>query len=90
MDRIHSGAATHSDFEVILDFAQIALPTSEQELRSIGDNPTILAKHVARIAIPHVVLEPLIKVLTQRLDIIATIAKQKASEQSESADGEDS
>lgn len=82
-------AVTHTDFEVTLDFAQMAMPITEDEIRELGKNPRLHAKHVARIAIPHVVLEPLINLLVQRRDIISKIAEQKAREAAEAAQGGD-
>jgi hypothetical protein len=59
-------ALSHSEFEVVLDFAQMVLPLTEQELSDLGDNPHIVAKPVARIAIPHILLPRLIKAMEAR------------------------
>lgn len=59
-------AANHSQSEVILDFAQVALPSTEAELKALGDSPVIVAKPVVRIAIPPLMLDSLIEALQKR------------------------
>lgn len=59
-------AANHSQSEVILDFAQVALPSTEDELKALGENPIIVAKPLVRIAIPPGMLDSLIEALQKR------------------------
>lgn len=76
---------SHTEFEVLLDFAQMALPLSEQELASLNDTHVVVAKPVARIAIPHVLLPRVIKALEVRVKVIereaATEAEARAADE---------
>lgn len=59
-------SANHSQGEVILDFAQVALPSTEDELKALGESPVIVAKPLVRIAIPPLMLDSLIEALQKR------------------------
>ena len=59
-------SANHSQSEVILDFAQVALPSTEDELKALGENPVVVAKPLVRIAIPPLMLDSLIEALKKR------------------------
>jgi len=41
----------------MLDLAQIAPPSTEDELKALGESPVIVAKPLVRIAIPPLMLD---------------------------------
>ena len=57
-------AATITQNEVFVTFGQYTPPTDEAEVAGLGSPPRISARPVARIAIPHGLLAPLIDVLS--------------------------
>ena len=69
---------SHSEFEVILDSAQMALPLTAEELADLGDSRVLIAKPVARIAIPHVLLPRMVKALEARMKVMEQEATTKA------------
>lgn len=64
-------AANHTEYEVVLTFAQVSSATDKDEVKSLKEVGRITARPVARIAIPHNLLTPLIAVLEKRRDIIS-------------------
>jgi hypothetical protein len=73
-------SVSHTEFEVLLDFAQMALPTTEEELTALGDAPVLVAKPVARIAIPPVLLPRVVAALGLRMKVMEQEAITKAKD----------
>lgn len=71
---------SNTETEVTLDFGQLAPPLNESELAALGAETTLPFRPVARIAISHNLLEPLIKALEERKRLID---EQKSMNQSE-------
>lgn len=65
-------AATLSEHEVMITFAQFSPPSDETELAGLGTPPVLRAKPVARIAIPRTLLTPLVDVLTRQMQAQAS------------------
>ena len=74
---------SNSEYEVLLDFAQINPPLTESEVASLGENPQIEFRPVVRVAIPFVLLEPLIGALQERDRMIGEQASAGSAEAEE-------
>ena len=79
---------SHSEFEVILDFAQMALPLTAEELAELGDSRVLVAKPMARIAIPHVLLPRMVKALEARMTVMEQEALSKADAEDDDEEAE--
>jgi hypothetical protein len=71
---------SNTEYEVVLDFAQINPPLTESEVASLGENPQVEFRPVVRVAIPHVLLEPLIGALQERSRVIGEQANATGAE----------
>ena len=74
---------SNSEYEVLLDFAQLSPPLTESEVASLGENPQIEFRPVVRVAIPFALLEPLIGALQERNRMISEQASASSSEAEE-------
>ena len=66
-----------------MDFAQINPLLTESEVASLGENPQIEFRPVVRVAIPFVLLEPLIGALQERDRMIGEQASAGSAEAEE-------
>ena len=63
-------SATTSQHETVITFAQYTAPSDEAEVKGLQKTALLRAKPVARVAIPHSLLVPLIDVLTHQQDAL--------------------
>jgi len=74
-------SATTSQHETVITFAQFTAPSDEVEVNDLQKTALMRAKPVARVAIPHSLLVPLIDVLTRQQDALHGDESASASEE---------
>ena len=74
-------SATTSQHETVITFAQFTAPSDEVEVKDLQETALMRAKPVARVAVPHSLLVPLIDVLTRQLDALNVDDSPSTSEE---------